>query len=230
MSRVNNTITYLNILLDIHIIDIHTMVTIQQVVGALCLATVLTSGEAFFFEDELIEHTNSIIHETVDLDAQRYQGVWYEQVRSKHMIFESHCLCTTAEYKLSDDKSYVSVFNKCNKGSADGTLQSTEGRAVIPYSQYPGYLLVSFDKTLVSVPAPYAVVDTDYDNYSIVISRSRFAFIGYDKVWILTRQQSVNETELAGLLEKAEKYGYTEKELSRTYQGSKCGKSSAPLS
>ena len=86
---------------------------------------------------------NAIKENTVHLEPYRYDGTWYEQVRTVHSPFEDNCFCSQANYTLADDGSVV-VDNTCRKGSAASPISGAVGKAVIPDSTHPGYLLVSF--------------------------------------------------------------------------------------
>lgn len=175
---------------------------------------------SLIFNDDINNDIN--INNTVDLDVKRYMGKWYEQIRSKHIIFEDHCFCNTAEYNFNEKENNVKVINKCNKLGPHGRLDTSEGKAVIPYKEYPGYLLVSFDNTILNIPAPYSVLDTDYENYAIVSSNIKLLFLNFNKVWILTRERYINGTYLNHLMNKTADYGYPRVNLMKTFQSSLC--------
>jgi len=65
--------------------------------------------------------------ETVDLD--RYLGRWYE-IASYPAWFQRNCTAVTADYSLRDD-GLIEVVNSCRKGSLDGKLKQSKGRAKV---------------------------------------------------------------------------------------------------
>ena len=132
-----------------------------------------------------------IIDNSVELDVEHYDGVWYEQVRTHNSPFENDCFCSQANYTLANDGSVV-IDNSCRKGSPNSPITTAIGKAFVPYSKHPGFLLVSF--WLPFVKASYIVLDTDYTNYSIIASCPRF--YGDGLVWILTREQNPDSSLL----------------------------------
>lgn len=161
-------------------------------------------------------HQN-LIDNSVDLDVERYEGVWFEQVRTHNSPFENDCFCSQANYTLANDGSLI-VDNSCRKGAAIAPISSATGKAIIPYSKHTGFLLVSF--WLPFVKASYVVLDTDYTNYSIIASCPRF--YGDGLVWILTRDQTPEPTFIENLKNKTSSFGFSHIKLFDTYQGSKC--------
>lgn len=163
------------------------------------------------------QNTHDMIANTVKLEAMRYEGLWFEQARSKEFFFDNGCFCTTANYTLNDDGS-VHVENSCNKGSATGPVTAAIGLATVPDESHPGFLLVSF--ALPFVKGPYAVVDVDYSQYAIVVSCPRF--FGNGLVWILTREQTPNPTLIEDLMNRSASMGFARADLIKTYQGEQC--------
>lgn len=160
----------------------------------------------------------ALIDNTVDLVPSQYQGTWYEQIRSSKIPFEKQCYCTKANYALNDDGS-IKVKNTCKTGTMkSSSISSVVGKAVIPNKSRPGYLKVSFG--IPFVKAPYAVLDTDYDNYSIVASCTIFNQNGY--VWVLTRQQNPDVELIETLKNKTASMGFDTTDLIYSYQGPKC--------
>ncbi|ESO95175.1 hypothetical protein LOTGIDRAFT_117552, partial [Lottia gigantea] len=70
----------------------------------------------------------------------------------------------------------------------------------------PATLIVSFFKLLPS--APYKVVETDYENYSVIYSCSKFGFVKSELAWILTRTpEGLEASELNRLYRRLRSYG-----------------------
>jgi len=163
------------------------------------------------------QNSHDVIANTVKLEAMHYEGVWFEQARSKDFLFDNGCFCTAANYTLNDDGS-VHVDNSCNKGSATGPVTNAIGRATVPDETHPGYLLVSFG--LPFVKGPYAVVDVDYSEYAIVVSCPRI--FGNGLVWILTREQTPSPHLVDELMNRTASMGFARADLVPTYQGAEC--------
>lgn len=163
------------------------------------------------------QNSQDVIDNTVQLETIHYEGIWFEQARSKEFLFDNGCYCTAANYTLNDDGS-VYVENSCNKNSAVGPVTNAIGRATVPDESHPGYLLVSFG--LPFVKGPYAVVDVDYSEYAIVVSCPRI--FGNGLVWILTREQTPHPRLVDELMNRTASMGFARADLVMTYQGSDC--------
>jgi apolipoprotein D and lipocalin family protein len=148
-------------------------------------------------------------------DATRYMGLWYEQARDKTMPWESND-CQQARYTLNADGT-VGVHNTQYNPSTDLVDGAT---AVATFDGAKG--AVSF---FWYAPAgDYEVLATDYSNYAIVYSCSSFYFAKSEYVWLLTRQQTIDDSvmfkALQTLKEKVPDYDQTN--IYRTYQGATC--------
>ena len=160
------------------------------------------------------------VDSTVQLDIHQYDGLWYEQIRTKHLPFEDSCFCSEANYTVSDDRS-LNVENTCRQGTTLSPVTGSTGRAIVPDQRHPGYLLISFGVPFLR--GSYAVLDTDYTSYSIVASCPRFG-IGRWHIWILTREQQPEKELIEGLKNKTVSMGFSAEEFVTTYQGSDCNK------
>jgi apolipoprotein D and lipocalin family protein len=160
------------------------------------------------------------VDSTVQLDIHQYDGLWYEQIRTKHLPFEDACFCSEANYTIADDRS-LKVENTCRQGTPTSPVTGSTGRAIIPDEKHPGYLLISFG--LPFLRGSYAVIDTDYTSYSIIASCPRLG-IGRWHTWILTREQQPEKELIEGLKNKTVSMGFSAEEFVTTYQGSDCNK------
>ena len=160
------------------------------------------------------------VDSTVQLDIHKYDGKWYEQVRTKHLTFEDGCYCSKANYTVIDDGS-ISVKNTCRRGTVLSPESGSTGRAIVPDKKHPGYLLISFG--IPFLRGSYAVVDTDYTSYSIIVSCPRLGF-GRWHIWILTREQQPGKELIEGLKNKTVGMGFSAEEFVTTYQGDYCNK------
>ncbi|CAF98955.1 unnamed protein product, partial [Tetraodon nigroviridis] len=130
-----------------------------------------------------------------EFDAARYLGTWYEIQRLPHRFQTGQC--STASYSLKSP-GVVGVLNR--ELRADGTVYSISGTAVAEDPSEPAKLAVSFYEN--SPPAPYWVLATDYDNYTLVYSCTNLLVAHAEFAWILSRrptlaQESVEELRRA---------------------------------
>lgn len=163
---------------------------------------------------------NNVLANTVKLDATRYDGLWFEQVRTRNSPFEDGCFCAEANYTISDDGNIV-IDNTCRRGSSTSPVSSAIGKAIIPDDNHPGFLLVSF--WIPFIKASYAVLDTDYTNYSIIASCPKYGF-GSWNIWILTREQQPGTDFINSLKNKTVNMGFSSDDFFDTYQGEDCNK------
>ena len=166
---------------------------------------------------------NKVVESTVQLDPTRYDGIWFEQVRTRNSPFEDGCFCAEANYTIADDGS-ITVDNTCRRGSATAPISGAIGKAIVADEKHPGFLLVSFWIPLLK--APYAVLDTDYTSYSIIASCPKYGF-GRWHIWILTRDQQPGTEFIDGLRNKTVAMGFSSEDFYNTYQGDDCNKATA---
>ena len=89
--------------------------------GVVLRALAASAGAAAAEEPELT---------TVDsVELDRYIGTWYE-IASYPAWFQKNCTAVTADYSLRDD-GLIKVVNSCRKGSIDGKLKQSTGRAKV---------------------------------------------------------------------------------------------------
>ncbi|XP_034834497.1 apolipoprotein D-like [Maniola hyperantus] len=124
---------------------------------------------------------------TTDFDASRYLGKWYE-AEKYFAAFEFGGKCITANYGLKDN-GVVSVLNK-QISTYTGMKSAIEGEAMQVSRSDEAKLSVRFPSLPVNIAAPYWVVDTDYDSYSLVWSCYDFGIFHTRNAWILTRERN----------------------------------------
>lgn len=115
---------------------------------------------------------------TVDyVDLKRYLGDWYE-IGSIPQVFSQGCVCSRAQYaELPDGK--ISVYNTCNKGSADGKLNEAKGTATVADRATNAKLEVVF---FLPFKGDYWIIGLDKDyRYAVVSNRDG------SSLWILSR-------------------------------------------
>ncbi|XP_034239973.1 apolipoprotein D-like [Thrips palmi] len=125
-----------------------------------------------------------------NFDAQAYMGHWYE-IEAFFQIWELAGKCSTADYALNEDGSKVIVKN--NMKSLIGSDVSQEGYAVVTSTTGEAKLEVTFDVPIFGErSANYLVLDTDYENYSLVYSCANVLGFKYESAWILGREKTLD--------------------------------------
>lgn len=134
-----------------------------------------------------------------ELELDRYLGTWYEIARFPHS-FEKDLVGVTANYSLKENGK-IRVINQGYKGSLDGKLKRSEGKAYIPDPNDPAKLKVSFFWIFY---ANYFVMELDQENY-------RWAVIGTnspDFLWILCREPQMEQELYDDLVLRVKNRGY----------------------
>ncbi|XP_074545354.1 apolipoprotein D-like [Halichoeres trimaculatus] len=127
-----------------------------------------------------------------NFDAARYLGKWYDIQRLPHTFQKGEC-CTATYSLLSPG--VVGVLNK--ELLADGSTSSISGSAWAKDPSEPAKLQVSFFEN--SPPAPYWVLSTDYENYSLVYSCTDLGVMHVEFAWIMSRRPTLAEETLEDL-------------------------------
>ncbi|XP_051557010.1 apolipoprotein D-like [Myxocyprinus asiaticus] len=129
-----------------------------------------------------------------NFDPTRYVGRWYEimKVPAPFQLGE----CCQATYTLSDG--IVLVRN--DELLANGTINFIEGTAKIVDESEPAKLEVSFFEN--APDAPYWVLATDYDNYTLVYSCSDIlGLVHAEFAWIMSRTRTLPKETVSELLD-----------------------------
>lgn len=142
----------------------------------------------------------------VDLD--RYLGLWYEFARFPAW-FQRGCTGVTAEYSRRDD-GLIQVVNSCRKGSLDGKLKQSIGRAKIVDPESNAKLKVSFFGPFWG---DYWIIGLD--------PKYQWAVVGLPNrkyLWILSREPTINPELYQQILRPLPAMGYDLSNLSLTQQ------------
>ncbi len=132
------------------------------------------------------------VRSTPDFDFTRYQGKWVEVVRSKNLIFEgksAYDVFTFDENKPSIlGQSSMTYFGKEITLSFTATWHHDVPRTWDARLNIP---------ILNSIPINYTIIDTDYDNYSVVYSKNHILHWDFSAVWIMARSYDIHHDILA---------------------------------
>lgn len=154
-----------------------------------------------------------------NLNATKYQGVWYEQSRSTSFIPGLLCVCTTANYTIDTlPAGYVGVHNGCDYFKVGGPPTVLDGKAAVTSPQYCG-LSVSFFGPVGS-DINYQVVDTDYESYTIIVTCTKDQ--KDDIIWILSRAKVIDPQLFNTLLARISNMGFDYSDKILTPQGTGC--------
>jgi len=144
--------------------------------------------------------------DSVDLD--RYLGLWYE-IASYPAWFQKNCTAVTADYSLRED-GLIKVVNSCRKGSLDGKLKQSTGRAKVVAGSNNAKLKVSFFGPFWG---NYWIIDLDPDYEWAVVGVP-----GRKYLWILSRSPQMDQAVYDGIISRLEAQRYDPARLNRTPQ------------
>ncbi|XP_050072150.1 uncharacterized protein LOC126560032 [Anopheles maculipalpis] len=130
-----------------------------------------------------------------NFQVDQYLGLWYD-LEHYEASFEQNTNCVTAEYSRNEDGS-IRVFNSAVR-LTDGLLYAVDGLALVSYPEAE-ILEAKLNVSFYGAPndeSNYWVLDTDYENYSLVWSCEP---IGEERsleyYWLLSRTPSLPEDE-----------------------------------
>ncbi len=144
--------------------------------------------------------------DSVDLD--RYLGRWYE-IASYPAWFQKNCTAVTADYSLRED-GRIKVINSCRKGSLDGKVKQTSGKAKVVNSASNAKLKVSFFGPFWG---DYWIIDLDPDYQWAVVGMPSRKYL-----WILSRTPQMDEAVLESIIARLPDAGYDPDKLEKTLQ------------
>jgi apolipoprotein D and lipocalin family protein len=144
------------------------------------------------------------------LDLVRYSGKWYE-IASLPQRFQKGCRGTTATYTLSEDKSYVKVYNKCFKDSLAGAISDIEGKAFVVSASGNAKLKVQF---FWPFKADYWVIYLDEDYQYAAVSHPNGKYL-----WLLSRSPEMPDSVYAKITMLAFEMGIDTINLQTTLHG-----------
>uniref|UniRef100_A0A4Y0BP82 Apolipoprotein D n=1 Tax=Anopheles funestus TaxID=62324 RepID=A0A4Y0BP82_ANOFN len=156
-----------------------------------CCALLATLVQGTIFERPCRTDVSAV----QDFQVDKYLGLWYD-LEHYEASFEQNTDCVTAEYSRYEDGS-IRVFNSAVR-LTDGLLYAVDGLALLSYPDAE-VLEAKLNVSFYGAPndeSNYWVLDTDYENYSIVWSCEP---LGEDRsleyYWLLSRTPSLPEDE-----------------------------------
>jgi apolipoprotein D and lipocalin family protein len=147
--------------------------------------------------------------ETVkNVDLSKYMGKWYE-IASYPKSFQKNCYGTTAEYMMTNHD-YITVINRCKKGSLQGKEKTVKGKATVVEGTNNAKLKVKF---FFLFSGNYWIIDLADDySYAVVSEPKR------KSLWILSRTSKMNSEDYSRVLSKIKSKGFDLDKLKITVQ------------
>ena len=158
----------------------------------------------FMWADTAESDSPLTVVNAVNLD--RYLGKWYE-IASYPSWFQKGCIGSTAEYSLLSDGK-IQVVNRCRKGSPEGPLKESKGKAEVVDTTTNAKLKVWF---FWPFKGDYWIIDLDPEYQWAVVGEPSRKYL-----WILSRTPAMEDTVYQGILERLLPKGYDPDKLRRT--------------
>jgi len=145
------------------------------------------------------------------VDLGRYAGTWYEIARLP-MWFQRHCVDSMAIYSPRPDGS-IGVHNECVTDKGD--LEKADGIATIIDRQTNARLAVVFENWFAKLVGPpregnYWILDLDPEYRTALVGTPNRRYL-----WILSRTPVLDESIYLGLVNRAERLGFSVSDLIR---------------
>ena len=131
-----------------------------------------------------------IQYELENFDLNRFEGKWYEVIRSNSIPFEKGN-CVDDTYKINNDGS----FNVTARQVLDGIETLTFGKA--EPTENPFKFKIGFEPIARFVKGDYQIVNTDYQNFLTIYSCSDLYFARLEFVWVMSRNANVSQELLS---------------------------------
>ena len=140
------------------------------------------------------------------VDLNRYLGKWYE-IASYPAWFQKGCTASTAEYSLLPDGK-IQVINRCRKGSLNGPLKESNGKAEIVDTVTYAKLKVWF---FWPFKGNYWIIDLDENYQWVVVGEPSRKYL-----WVLSRTPTMDEDLYCQITKTLPQKGYDPEKLRKT--------------
>lgn len=150
-----------------------------------------------------------------DFDLSKYMGRWFGIEKYPNSFAKGSC--NRAEYKLKPEGG-VAVNN--SEVLDNGKISFAIGSArQDPSSSIASHLQVRFsDYQPWILSAPYFVLDTDYETFTVVYSCSNQLLTRKEFLWIMSRERTLSAENYQHIYEMLENYGIDTSNLETTNQ------------
>lgn len=122
-------------------------------------------------------------------DVNRYLGKWYE-IEKFYLIWEANQRCIQAIYTPID--SFTIGVNNSGLDFRTNEWINQIGKGYIKDQNEPAKLEIEFQVGPLTNKGTYWVIETDYDNFSLVYSCSKILGIRFEYAWILARTRTLD--------------------------------------
>lgn len=183
----------------------------QKVFALTCIASLALTACASQPDYRPVETAPETVA-SVDLD--RYAGKWYEIARYPNW-FEENCYGVTAEY-IQKPNGEITVINTCREGSLTAEPRQAKGFAKVVEGSNNSKLKVKFAPRFVPfATGDYWVLHLEEDYSAALVGDPEGKYL-----WILARENKLDEATLAKIKARAETLGYSSAALVMTPQDS----------
>nr|CAH0103066.1 unnamed protein product [Daphnia galeata] len=158
-----------------------------------------------------------------DFDLTKYAGKWYEYSKNRRywIIMDSGLKCASETYTLEGDDTILVL----NEGQRIINNRPVSIKAVGKHVA-PGKLLFNFDDVTLhgtrAQDVPYWILDTDYENYSVVWSCSENSGLNAQIVWVLTREMNPDPSVVRTAMDVLSRNGLGRTSMVQTNHRSNC--------
>jgi apolipoprotein D and lipocalin family protein len=144
------------------------------------------------------------------VDLEKYLGRWFD-IASYPARFQKDCRCTTADYDMGPDSSYIRVVNRCVKfKKGRSRISEAQGKAFILEGSGNARLKVQF---FWPFRGDYYIIGLAGDYSWAVVGHPRRRYL-----WILSRESYMTTDSYNQALQVAREKGYDLKRIRRTPQ------------
>jgi len=124
------------------------------------------------------------------LEAERYMGNWYEIYHSSGEPFQPDSwICNQATYTDLDSEGNFKVYNS-GQTRFGGPRFGVHGKAKCPATSGSGQCFVTFFFQPFDSQPNYRIIDTDYENYSLIYSCDENDM---QYLWLMSREPTLSD-------------------------------------